>query len=48
MKNHIDDGGRPEATVNEGNEFIHSRLLVRPLGRLGKTMVLISSSHGFI
>ena len=48
MKNHIDDGGRPEAVVDEGDEFKHSCLIDRPLGGMGDTMVLVSSSHGTI
>ena len=44
----IDDGGRSGAAVNEGNELKHSCLLVSPLGRMRKTMVLVLSSHGMI
>ena len=44
----IDDGGRPEAAVNEGNELKHSRLLLGPLGEMGDTMVLVLSSPGTI
>ena len=42
----IDDGGRSEAAVDEGHELKHSRLLGSPLGRMRKTMVLVSSSRG--
>ena len=45
MKNHIDNGGRPEAAVNEGNELKHYRLLVCLLGGMGDTIVLVSSSR---
>ena len=44
----IDDGGQPEAAVNEGNELKHFRLLISPLGRMRKTMVLVPSSRGMI
>ena len=44
----IDDGGRSEAAVNEGNEFIHSRLLDRPLRGMRDTMVLVPYSRGTI
>ena len=44
----VDDGGQPEAPVNEGNELKHSRLLDRPLQRMRDTMVLVSSSRGMI
>ena len=44
----IDDGGRPDAVVDEGNELEHSRLSVRPLQRMRNTMVLVSSSLGEI
>ena len=44
----IDDGGRPEAARNEGDELKHSRLLVRPLGGMRDTMVLVLSSRGMI
>ena len=44
----IDNGGRPEAVVNEGDELKHSHLRVRPLGGVGDTMVLVSSSCGTI
>ena len=44
----IDNGGRPEAARNEGNELEHSRLLGIPLGRMRKTMVLVPSSCGII
>ena len=44
----IDDGGRSEAAVNEGNESKDSRLLDRPLGGMRKTMVLVPSSRGTI
>ena len=44
----IDDGRRPGATVNGESEFIHSRLLVCPLGRIRDTMVLVLSSRGMI
>ena len=37
----IDNGGRPEAVVNEGNELKHSHLLDLPLGGMGDTMVLV-------
>ena len=45
MKNHIDDGERPEAVVDEGDEFKHSCLIDRPLGGMGDTIVLVSSSR---
>ena len=48
IKNHIDDGRRPEAAVNEGNELKHSRLFVHPLGGIRDTMALVPSSHGTI
>ena len=38
---HIDDGGRPEAAVNEGNELKHSCLLIRPLECMRDTMALV-------
>ena len=41
----IDDGGQPEAAVNEGNELKHSRLLVHPLQRMRDTMALVPSSR---
>ena len=44
----IDDGGRPEAAVNEGNELKHSRLLGSPLRRMRKTMVLVPFSRDTI
>ena len=44
----IDDGGRPEAELNEGNELKHSRWSFCPLKGIGDTMVLIPSSHGKI
>ena len=47
-KNHIDDDERTAAAVNEGNEFIHSRLLGSPLGRMRDTMVLVPSLRGTI
>ena len=46
MKNHIDDGGRPEAAVNKGNELKHSHLSGRTLLKMGDTMVSVSSSCG--
>ena len=48
MKNHIDDGGRPEAAVNKGDELKHSCLLGSPLGGMRDTMVLVPSSRGII
>ena len=48
MQNHIDNGGRPEAVVDEGDELKHSCLLVRPLEGMGDTMVLVPSSRGII
>ena len=47
-ENYIDDGGLPEATVNEEREFIHSRLLCCTLECTRDTMVLVSSSRGTI
>ena len=44
----IDDGGRPEAVVNEGNELKHSCLLGSPLEQMRDTMVLVPSSRGII
>ena len=44
----IDNGGRPEAVVNEGDELKHSRLLDRPLKGMRDTMVVVPSSHGTI
>ena len=44
----IDNGGQPEVAVNEENELKHSRLLDRPLERMRKTMVLVSSSRSTI
>ena len=46
MKNHIDNGGQPEAAVNKGNELGHPCLIDRPLGGMGDTMVLVPSSRG--
>ena len=48
MKHHIDDGGQPEAAVNEASELQHSRLLVRPFGRIRDTMALVLSSRDTI
>ena len=44
----IDDGGQPEAAVNEGNELKHSCLLVCPIGGIRDTMALVPSSRGII
>ena len=46
MKNLIDDGGRPEAAVNEENELKDSQLHHRTIELMGDTMALIPSSHG--
>ena len=47
-ENHIDDGERQMAAVNEGNELKHSQLSASSLGRMRKTMVLVLSSRGTI
>ena len=44
----IDDGGRPEAAVNEERELKHSHLLCCTLERTRDMMGLVSSSHGII
>ena len=48
MNNHIDDGGRPEAAVDEASEFIHSCLLRCTNLKVRNTMALVPSSHGTI
>ena len=44
----IDNGAWQNGGSERSNERKHSRLLVRPLGRMRKTMVLVSSSRGMI
>ena len=44
----IDDGGQPEAAVNEGNELERSCLLDRSLGRMRNTTALVPSSRSII
>ena len=48
MQNYNDDGGIPEAAVNEGNALEHPRLLVHPLRGMEDTMVLVLSACGTI
>ena len=48
MKNRNDNGGRPEAAVNEERELKHSRLPLCTNLKMGDTMVLVPSSRGII
>ena len=42
----IDNGGQPEAAVNEGNELKHSQLFRLRLEKMRDTMVVVSSAYG--
>ena len=44
----IEDGGRPEAAVNEGNQLKHSRMLRCTILNMGDTLVLVLSLRGTI
>ena len=44
----IDDGGRPEAAVNEASERKESILLQYTILNMGDTMALVPSSRGTI